>query len=518
MDNSKLSKTIAINTKYNIIGRLWQMLVIFFLFPYIIKHIGLERFGIYAIIGVVTGYFGLFDFGIGTSFVKYIAEFSTKKEYKKIDHIVNTGFILYFFFAILIIVIFLFLAAPILSILKITPILHDEAMQVFLIGIALFGASNALSPFRAILIGFQRMDILNKIEIVISIPNIIGTIFFLEKGYGLLGLMLNNVIIFILTSVMNIYFAFKILPQLKFNLFDFNKEMSKILLNFGYKIQLAKISGVVTNQTDKILIAYFLSIGLVTFYQLGSTVVVYVMSISALFVSALMPAFSSIEAKGQREKLIEVYFKSTKYLTFLMMPIYLFTIISASQIMTIWMGQGYERSAFVIQALILGFMINSIAQIAASTSMAIDKPQLMATGSIIIITLNIILSIFLIKIFGFFGVAWGTMLAVNIGTIYFIIKLHKMLKISLIAIVNLVTPYFAIALFAAIVVLGFDSIISLFCISFNRFILLVFLFVRGAVFLSIYFISVYLGKFFDSNDIDLLKVVCSQIITKKQIK
>ena len=173
-----ISQKIIRNTTFNIIGRFWGILVALVLTPYIIRHIGIERFGIWAIIGVLTGYFGLLDFGIGTSFVKYISEFYTKKEYEKINQVVNTGFAFYSLLAILIITLSLFIITPLLTFFKIPASLYNEALFVFLLGIILFAISNALSPFGAIQGGLQRMDITNKVAIAISIPSIAGTIFF----------------------------------------------------------------------------------------------------------------------------------------------------------------------------------------------------------------------------------------------------------------------------------------------------------------------------------------------------
>ncbi|MGC9070864.1 MAG: lipopolysaccharide biosynthesis protein, partial [Elusimicrobiales bacterium] len=183
--NQSLSQKICRNTFFNAIGRLWGILVALVLTPYIIRHIGVERYGIWALVGVITGYFGLLDFGVGTSFVKYIAEFYAKRDYEKINQVVNTGFVFYTVFAILIIVLGFLFINPLLSFFKIPPQMLNEVRFVFLLGIIIFGVSNALSPFLAVQTGLQRMDITNKISIAVSIPTVLGTVFFLEKGYGL---------------------------------------------------------------------------------------------------------------------------------------------------------------------------------------------------------------------------------------------------------------------------------------------------------------------------------------------
>lgn len=149
MDQS-ISQKIIRNTIFNAIGRVWGILVALVLTPYIIGHIGIERFGIWAIVGVLTGYFGLLDFGIGTSFVKYISEFYTKKDYEKINHIINTGFVFYAIFAVFIAIVGFIFINPLLTFFNIPKELYNEAVFVFLLGIILFGVSNALSPFGAI--------------------------------------------------------------------------------------------------------------------------------------------------------------------------------------------------------------------------------------------------------------------------------------------------------------------------------------------------------------------------------
>lgn len=512
-----ISRKIIRNTIFNAIGRVWGILVALVLTPYIIGHIGIERYGIWALIGVITGYFGLLDFGVGTSFVKYISEFYTRKEYEKINQVVNTGFVFYSIFAIFVVVLAIPFINPLLNFLNIPFNLRNEATFVFLLGIIIFGISNALSPFGAIQSGLQRMDISNKVAIAISIPNIAGTIFFLESGYGLPGLMVNNAIILVISSIANFIIAFKILPELRFSLFSFSKQMFRKLFNFGYRIQIARISGTITTCTDKILIVYFLSIGLVTFYQLGSAIVAYVMSLCLLLVSALQPAFTEIEARGERKTLVNAYLRGTKYLTFVTAPLFIFLIISASKIMIIWMGPGYEKSGLIIQILAIGWMVNTIAQVAASTCMAIDKPQSMATGSIIIVILNIFLSILLIKIFGFPGVAWGTTIAVSVGTIYFMVMLHNKLDISVKKLIGVTLPYFVICIIAAGAVFGIDAILNQFNLAISRAALSGVLFLRGLVFIGIYLAGIYYGKLFDAVDSDFFqqKIPFAQSLVKR---
>jgi len=428
---SKISEKIIKNTKFNTLGSFWTILVALFLTPYIINRIGIERYGIWAIVGAITGYFGLLDLGIGTSFVKYIAEFYTKKDYEKINQVVNTGFIFYLVFAILIIPLGFLTINPIVNFFNISPALHDEALFVFLLGIILFAISNALSPFMAVQAGLQRMDVSNKVAVAISIPMIIGTIFFLESGYGLPGLMVNNAIILVITIIANIAIAFKIFPELKFNICLFDKEMFKKLFGFGYKIQVIKIGTMIQFQTDKIILAYFLGVGFVAYYAVASQLALRIREIPLLLISAILPAASELDAKTDKKSLDKLYFRSMKYLALVGLSLFSLAILLAHPFINIWLGAGFERSVLTLQILILGYFFTILTGPGAYILNGIGKPQYAMKVVIWQSILNLILSILLAIKIGYFGVVLGTTASIIIGVIYFIPLVHRVIDVPL---------------------------------------------------------------------------------------
>jgi len=389
--------------------------------------------------------------------------------------------------------------------LKIPPAFHNEASFTIFVGIVLFTASNALSPFSALQVALQRMDIINKISIAVSVPSILGTIYFLENGYGLRGLMLNNAIIFVITSVINIIISFKILPGLKVNILRFDKSMFHKLFAFGCRVQLARISGVVTTQTDKFLIVYFLGVGLVTYYQLGSSIIYSAISICGLLVSALMPAFTEIEAKGQREILVNSYLRSVKYMSAVTVPLFVFLMVVAPKVIFVWMGLGYGRSILVIRILSFGFLMNTIAQVAAAVCIAIDRPQFMSIASAIIVILSIALSIILVKIFGFLGIAWGSALSVNIGTLYFLAKLHKNLQVPLKKFFCHIGAYLVPSAAAAAISLLIDFAALGEGMAVHRIFALWMAVAQFIIFVGVYAAWIYYAGLYDRRDVEFIQ-------------
>ena len=83
------------NTVFSIGMRYWNQIITLILTPIIIYYIGIAEYGVYILVGALTGYFSLLDLGIGTSVVKFIAQYHAKGEKEKVNEIVNTAYFLF---------------------------------------------------------------------------------------------------------------------------------------------------------------------------------------------------------------------------------------------------------------------------------------------------------------------------------------------------------------------------------------------------------------------------------------
>lgn len=497
------SQKIIRNTKFNIVGRFWGILVYLLLTPFIIHHIGIERYGIWALITVLIGYFSLLDFGIGTSFVKFISEFYTKKENDKINQLINSGIVIYSILAVFIIAITPFIIDVILTLFNIPNELYKEAKFVFVLGIAISAIANALSPFRALQDGLQRMDIINKITILVSIPMAAGTLYVLKKGYGLEGLIINNAAVILLASAINVVVAFKIFPNLRFNPLLVNKSLMKKLFYFGVKIQINRLEVLFTFQADKVIIAHFLNISLVSFYEFGSMIINRTRELPLLLITSIIPAASEINAKKDNLKLYDLYIRGTKYLALIAMPLLTFVLITAPQIMLTWLGPGYGKSALVIQILAPCYFINILSGVGTSIGVGIGKPEMQVKAGLFQLILNITLSIILVIKIGFIGVVIATLLSLSLGSLWFIKLFHRHMGYSTREFAQkvLVSPLVA-SIPPGVILFTINSIIIK---TSNRLENLILLALEAVVYLVIYVLIVIKIKYLDFYDISIIK-------------
>src|SRR5579862_7633419 len=82
---------LARNTMFNLVGQIAPLLIAVFTVPYVIHHLGPDRYGLYSLALIVVGYFALFNLGIGPATTKYVAEILGKGEIDKLPEQVWTA-------------------------------------------------------------------------------------------------------------------------------------------------------------------------------------------------------------------------------------------------------------------------------------------------------------------------------------------------------------------------------------------------------------------------------------------
>ena len=431
VSSSSFSHKLVRNTFFNFVGRFWAMLVTLFLTPYIVSKLGIQRFGVWSLIFVITGYFGLLDLGLGASFVKYVAEYHARKDYEAINRVFNSGLVLYLIFSFVIMVAGFALRDPILELFKIPAEFFADAQFVLLAAVAIYSLSNVFDIFQAVMIGLQRMDVTNLIVLGVSVPRILGTVLFLELGYGLRGLIVNEALVFVLTALLLVLSAFHLLPRLRMGWVFYHGHSLRQLLSYGIKVQVSRLADLASFQTDKLLLGYFLGLSPVAFYELGSRVVLTSKRLSRVLISAVVPAASEIDAREDRLSLCRLYLRGSKYLVLVAAPVLLFIAAAAPLILAAWMGRGYELSVPVIQLLAVGHLVHLLTGVGTTIAKGMGKPEYETRYSLLQLAMNTLLGIALVIRLGFWGVLIATPLSLIVGSLYFMVLFHRLLGIPL---------------------------------------------------------------------------------------
>src|SRR5579859_6760951 len=72
-----------------------NILVGVFLSPFILHRLGDAAFGIWVLIFSLTGYYGIFDFGIRSSIIRYVSKYTATKDLDEVNRLINTSMFTY---------------------------------------------------------------------------------------------------------------------------------------------------------------------------------------------------------------------------------------------------------------------------------------------------------------------------------------------------------------------------------------------------------------------------------------
>lgn len=499
-----LSGKIVRNTFFNILGRCWGFLVAFAVTPYVISRLGLERFGIWAIVGAVTGYFGLLDLGIGSAFVKYIAQFHSRREYGKVNELISTGMVFYAVFSAAVLILAFAFIDPVFSLFRISAGGWEETRFAFIVSMLTFCVTSTFSGYAAVVSGLQRMDIQNVLAFFFSLLYVIGTVIFLELGGGLRGLVVNNAIVAVLVVAANAVIARRLLPELAFSMKAVNRKMFRELLGFGVRLQIARLESVFTFQADKLIIGHFFAMGMVSMYQLGSSVVMKARELPLMLVSALLPAVSEMDAGHDMKRLRDLYQRGTKYLALVVMPLMVFLFVNAGVVMFAWMGLGYTGSAVIIRILCPCYLINVLTGVASAVAVGSGRPGLLTRAALAQFCGNVILSIILVRIVGYTGVALATLVTLSLSSIWFMLMINRTLGIRLAPFLRATafTPL-AVSLGVNLLIMFFNRLAGIYSFSFSRVITTGIILAEVAVMAVVYGGIIRVSGYFDEYDLQM---------------
>ncbi len=460
--SSSVSHKLVRNTLYNVLGKSWGILLSLLLIPFLVAYLGLERFGLWALFGVVAGYFSLLDFGFGSSFVKYISEFHARSDFDRLNQVVRNGLVFYGLLSL----VATCLVVPCLSIIPrlfhVDAWLLEEARFVLGAGVAVIFIQNTLSVFAAVIQGLQRMDLSNKTHAAVASIRAAGMGICIVGDYGLHGLMVNQMIVAAGHGVAMVLLAYRHLPQLKLRPWRWDRTLWRRMFVFGTQVQVSRLAQMVAFQMDRLLVGYFFSVASVAFYDVAIRVSSAMRTLPLLLTSAIVPAASELDTRENHRALCKLHLLGSKYLVSCSLPLAAFVVLHARPMIHVWVGPGFEPASVVLQLLAVGYFLNLVSGTASTIAIGMGRPGLEMRYGVVMAILNLGFSLFWIWVVGLYGAALGSALALGCGSLYFLYLFHGLIEQPLGSFVRLFRAPLAAALLAALLTVWVGSGLSTF--------------------------------------------------------
>jgi O-antigen/teichoic acid export membrane protein len=409
-----------------------NILVGVFLSPYILHHLGDEAFGLWVLIFAITGYYGLFDLGIRSSIIRYVAKHSAKGEHDELNRLINTAFFTYGGIgavAILVTITVSFYAGAIFRIPGNS--VHLARWLLLMVGSAV-ALGFPLGIFGGILEGLQRFYVLNFNSMVSTLLRAALIITALHHGRGLLTVALITVSLPLLTAMVNATFVLRILP-LRFGLSYLNRESLRRIASYSGTTFVILVASRLRFKTDAMVIGTFVSSAAITYFTIGSRLVDYAGEVVTSLAQVFVPMSSQSDATGDLVGLRKIFVAGNRACALIMFPMAAILIILGKSVIEAWVGARYVATSYPV---LLVLIIPSTLMLAQSASgrilFGMAKHKSLAVVTIMEGCANLFLSILLVRRFGILGDAAGTAIPLACTTLFFLPRhLCRVLKLPI---------------------------------------------------------------------------------------
>jgi O-antigen/teichoic acid export membrane protein len=396
------------------VGSSWSalganILVGIFLSPFILHRLGDAAFGIWVLIFSVTGYYGIFDFGIRSSIIRYVSKYTATRDVEEVRGLINTAMFTYTCVGVLCMMITVVVCLYFDRFFQIAADYQSTARWLLLIVGTSVALGFPLGVFGGMLEGLQKFYILNWTNIVFSSAlRVVLIIFYLNRGYGLITIALITVGLPIGAALVRAVVALRSLP-IVFSFKYVTRDAFRHMANYSGVTFMIIIAARLRFKTDAVVIGTFLSSAAITYFYAGSRLVDYASEVVSSLAQIFVPMSSQSDAAGNMQRLRKIFIVGNRACAFTVFPMTAAFLVLGKSIIEVWVGRKYVGLGYpVLVTLIIPYTLMMMQGASSRILFGMSKHGTLAVVTLIEGVANLVLSVALVRPFGVLGDAIGT--------------------------------------------------------------------------------------------------------------
>jgi len=417
MDKQKSQIKIGMILNYLSMGI--EGIVIFFLNPFIIRSLGQENYGVYTLMSSFTGYLSVFEFGLGTTIIRYISKYNAEKDEKTKENFLSMCFGIYTFITAIMIIVAIVLYNNIGNFFA-NSLTEEQiilAKRMFVIIATSMTITTLGSVFSAIISGYEKFIFSRGLILVTAILNVLLTILVIITNPTAVTLTYVTLIITLVTIISNmIYVFYKLKVKIKYHGWD--KKFFREIFSFSIFIFIQTLINQIYWRLDQLIIGVQMANAAISLaiYAVAMKVNDLILAFTTVINRYQLPTITRLVlVEKENKKLTDYLGKTSKFVTILYIAIIIGFIFFGKKFINIYAGEGYELAYNVVLIVIISA---ALSRIHGCGSDVLKAKNLHGIYTIIVFAtaiINILLTILLIPKWGIIGAAIGTAISVILG-------------------------------------------------------------------------------------------------------
>ena len=418
--DQQTSSSILRNITYGSLAWLLPLGLNLVAVPTIVASMGHAEYGVYALILGFVAY--SFTFNFGRAITKYIAEYRILGETEKMNDVISASLFLCLAVGIFGAVVMCLSARWLVTqVFLIDPLLVDRSVIAMYLAAVIILLTMLSQIFYAVLQGVQRFDVYSKILTANSVALIGGNLVLAFLGYGLLALLVWNLVTLSIFCLLYGIAAKRMLPGLSLR-FQIERKTLKLVISFSAGIVGYQLLANILLLFERSWITQRLGSESLTFYVVPMSLGLILHGFISSLVIVIFPLAS--ELTHEREKLLKLYLKATKMVSVLVVFVVLSLIVQRDVFLHLWMGDDFARNSSELLVLhMICFGLMSIMTISWQMTEGLGHPRFIAASTGVCSLIGVILLTIIVDPYGNMGAAAARLIAFGlIFTTIFVIE------------------------------------------------------------------------------------------------
>ncbi|MDO8965708.1 oligosaccharide flippase family protein [Algoriphagus sp.] len=333
-------KSLFSNALWNISATILMALAGFLIVPVLIKEIGIENFGIYAIILMVGGFAQLQSLGLGEATLKYVSQYYAKNDIKGVNRVLGSTLTVYIFSGTIISGLIILFSTYIIGLFKLSPENFSNASYALRVSGASFLITMFSSAFKTIPEAVQRYDVLNKYNLIMMILRYTSMYFVATLGGGIVGLTYLTLVSAIFDVFIYGFLAKKMIPEISLYP-NFQKHGIHEVFGYGIFSFLNDLIQKISTYVDQFVLGVFFSAASVGYLTAPKDLIIKAQGLTGAVSQALFPRFSSME---EGEEMKRLYVTSLWVLTIFSIIIFVPLAIIIPYFLSKWLTPAFAQN------------------------------------------------------------------------------------------------------------------------------------------------------------------------------
>ena len=406
----RFSTRIVRNALANYFGSFVAMAAGLVLTPFMIHRLGDAQYGLWNLMLSIFTWFNLLDLGLSAAVARHVAKCEALDDRERLSQIVSTLFFAYLVIGGLVLAPVFVLAPGPSRLFRIPASYESLAAIVFVISGLNFAVGFPAGVLSAALVGYQRLDLNNLVQVVTILINTVLVVIFLSLGFDLTAVALITLAITSLTLVLRLYFLTRADRSFRLNPRFFRRAIIARLVAYGVFVFLIYVGAGLQFEMSSMVIGHFMSVSQITPFAVARRLGYLVLNISLPLSGVLFPAFSELGATMDFDRARRLLLEGTRVSVAVGLPLALVLMIMAEPIISLWVGSQYRTSAPIAVVLIATVFITLVYNTSSNLLLGMGRHRVLAAITLLDGLLNLILSVVLIQIIGLIGVALAALI------------------------------------------------------------------------------------------------------------